>query len=338
MLTRMLRPFARSGAILCYHGIATGQIHSPVHLTVAELEAAVGVARELGRIVPLSDFVRIHQSGRSTAGLFAITFDDAYLSLQASAAFLRGEQVPITVFAVSDALDEGRAFWWDRLGAVLERLTPGQTTALCDRWGIPTWFRRQWSGPDFLPGWELRQWVVARYAGRWPAELEDTLRALEQGKDMTTTDRSMTWSELSEFAGGGLVEIGVHTRSHPALPLLPIVEQQQEIGGCYEALRDRFPSTSPILAAPFGFFDGNTISATRASGLRACLGLGDRTLRYGGSTEALPRFCMMHPQSRVRLGPRLSGVFDRIRAWRGKGDAEVPVPPAWSKARIEKGR
>jgi len=327
MLTRILRPFARSGAILCYHGIATGQIRSPVHHTIAELEAAVGVARELGRIVPLSDFVRIHQSGKSTAGLFAITFDDAYLSLQAAAAFLQREQVPVTVFAVSDALDEGRAFWWDRLRAVLERLTPSDTAALIDSWAIPTWFRNQWSGPDFPRAWELRQWVIARYAGRWPTELEETLRELERPTDVAITDRSMTWSELSDFAETGPVEIGVHTRSHAALPLLPIAEQRREIAGCYEALRDHFHATSPVLAAPFGFFNADTIAATRASGLQACLGLGDRTLRYEGSTGALPRFCMMHPQSRVRLGPRLSGVFDQIRAWRGKGDAEVPVVP-----------
>ena len=334
MLTRLLRPFARSGAILCYHGIATGEIRSPVHHTVAELEAAVGVARDLGKIVPLSEFVRIDRSGKSTAGLFAITFDDAYLSLNAASAFLRREQVPVTVFGVSDALDEGRAFWWDRLGAVLERLTPGQAAALSQRWGIPAWFREQWSGSDFLPGWELRQWIVARYAGRWPGQLEETLRELEKPAD-PPIDRSMTWSELSDFAGTGLVEIGVHTRSHPALPLLTMAEQREEIGGCYEVLREHFPSTSPILAAPFGFFDEDTIAATRASGLEACLALGDRTLRYRGRSGALPRFCMMHPQSRVRLGPRLSGVFDRIHAWRGNGDAQVAAPPAWSKAESE---
>jgi peptidoglycan/xylan/chitin deacetylase (PgdA/CDA1 family) len=327
MFTRIFRPFARSGAILCYHGVATGHVHSPIHHTVAELEAAVGVARDLGRIVPLSDFVRIHQSGKSTAGLFAITFDDAYVSLQASAAFLRREQVPVTVFAVSDALDEGRVFWWDRVGAVVERLTPRHIAALSDRWAIPAWFRAQWSGPDFPPGWELRQWIVARYAGRWPAELEETLRELERTEDLSTADRSMTWSELSDFAGTGPVEIGVHTRSHPALPMLTIAEQRQEIAGCHEILRDHFHATSPILAAPFGLFNGDTIAATRASGLKACLGLGDRTMRYGGSIGALPRFCMMHPQSRVQLGPRLSGVFDQIRAWRGKGDAEVPALP-----------
>ena len=323
----MFRPFVRSGAILCYHGIATGQIRSPVHHTVAELEAAVGAARELGEIVSLTDFVRMHQGGKSTAGLFAITFDDAYLSLTAAASFLQREGVPVTVFAVSDALDDGRIFWWDRLGSLLDRLTPSQTAALSDRWGIPAWFRGQWSGSDFLPGWELRQWVVARYAGRWPAELEQTLRELEQPADPVITDRSMTWAELSDFAGTGPVEIGVHTRSHPALPLLTIAEQREEIAGCYEVLRDHFPGTSRILAAPYGFVNEDTIAATRASGLHACLALGDRTLRYGGSIGALPRFCMMHPQSRIRLGPRLSGVFDQIRAWRGKGDAEVPAPP-----------
>lgn len=327
MLTRILRPFARSGAILCYHGIANGQVRSPVHHTIAELEAAVKVARDLGRIIPLSDLVRIHQRGVSTAGLFAITFDDAYLSLQAAAAFLQREQIPVTVFAVSDALDDGRAFWWDRLRVVLERLTPRDATALGDRWAIPTWFRKRWSGPDFPPAWELRQWVVARYAGRWPAELEESLRELERPTDVAITDRSMTWSELSDFAETGPIEIGVHTRSHSVLPLLSIAEQRQEIAGCYEVLRDHFRAATPILAAPFGLFSGDTITAAQASGLQACLGLGDRTLRYARSIGALPRFCMMHPQSRVRLGPRLSGVFDVIRAWRGKGEAEVAEVP-----------
>lgn len=328
MLTGIFRPFARSGAIICYHGIADGEIRSPIHHTLAELEAAVGVARELGTIVPLSDFVRIHQSGRSTAGLFAITFDDAYRSLKAVAAFLRREQVPVTVFAVSDALDVGRVFWWDRMGALLDRLTPGQVTALSDRWGIPSWFRHQWSGSEFLPGWELRQWVIARYAGRWPAELEATLREVEWPADPAPTDRSMTWAELSDFAGTGLVEIGVHTRSHPVLPLLTTAEQREEIAGCLEALRGHFPATLPILAAPFGLFDKDTIEATRASGLEACLSLGNRTLHYGGSSGALPRFCMIHPQSNVRLRPRFSGVFDRIRAWRGEGHAEIPELPS----------
>lgn len=328
MLSRIFRPFARSGAVLCYHGIATDEIRSPIHHTVAELEAVVGVARDLGKIVPLSDLVTIHESGRSTAGLFAITFDDAYLSLKAAAAFITREHVPVTVFAVSDALDEGRVFWWDRLGTLLDRLTPGQTTTLADRWGIPAWFRDQWSGPDFLPGWELRQWIVARYAGRWPAELEETLRELERPADAATTDRSMTWAELSDFAGTGLVEIGVHTRSHPVLPVLTVAEQREEIAGCYEGLRGHFPFTSPILAAPFGLFDVDTIAATRASGLRACLGLGGRTLQYRGSSGALPRFCMMHPQSNVRLAPRLAGIFDRIHAWRGNGDAGIPALPS----------
>lgn len=327
MLSKAFLPFVRSGAIICYHGIAVGGIRSPVHHTLAEIEAAVGVARDLGKIVPLSEFVAIHEAGRSTAGLFAITMDDAYLSLRSAVEYLRGEEVPITVFAVSDALDEGRVFWWDRLAAVLRGLTAAETNALGHRWGIPAWFRKRWTGPDFPPGWEFRQWVIARYAGRWPDILEETLRGLAIPADPAMTDRSMTWSELSDFAATGLVEIGVHTRSHPVLPLLTTAQQLEEIGGCLEALRARFPATSPILAAPYGFFNKGTIDATRSSGLRACLGLGDRTMQYGGNSGALPRFCMIHPQSRMRLGPRFSGVFDRIRSWLGGGDAEVvPVP------------
>lgn len=327
MLTGILRPFSRSGAILCYHGIATSEVRSPIHHTVTELETAVGVARGLGQIIPLKELVRLYRERKSTAGLFSITFDDAYLSMQSAAELFRREQVPVTVFAISDALDEGRRFWWDRLAVVLDRLSINEIRNLSDRWRIPETFRTTWSGTEFGPGWSLRQWIVARYAGRWPDEFEESLQELEQGDGLAAIDRSMTWEELASFAASGPIDIGVHTCSHAALSLLGAGEQRREIAMCHERLREAFPATVPILAAPFGLFNRDTVTATQEVGLEVCLGLGNRTLRFAGETGALPRFCMMHPESTLKLGPRLSGVFDHIRAWRGEGPAIIPMPP-----------
>lgn len=327
MLTGILRPISRSGAILCYHGVATGTLRSPIHHTIGELKAAVGVARDLGEIVPLAEFVQRHLAGKTTAGLFAFTFDDAYLSLQTASEFFRREQVPVTVFAISDALDEGRRFWWDRLGAVVARLTVDEITALSDQWGIPKPFRARWLGTAEGSAGPLKQWVMARHAARLPDHLEESLRELEQAHGAPSIDRSMTWSELAAFAATGPIDIGVHTCSHPVLSLLGAAEQRYEIATSHERLRERLTATVSLLAAPFGLFNSDTIAATQHVGLTACLGLGNRTIRFAGSTGALPRFCMIHPDSSLRLAPRLSGFIDHIRAWRGEGMPNYPVPP-----------
>lgn len=327
MLTGILRPLSRSGAILCYHGVATETVRSPIHHTIGELKTAVRVARELGEIVPLAEFVQRHLQGKSTARLFAITFDDAYLSLQAASEFFRREQVPVTVFAISDALDEGRRFWWDRLGAVIARLTVEEAATLSDQWRIPHPFQARWVGATGGTGSPLKQWIIARYAARWPDELEESLRELEQAHGQPAIDRSMTWDELAAFVTAGPIDIGVHTCSHPALSLLDAREQRHEIATSHERLRERFPATIPIVAAPFGLFNSDTIAATQHVGLAACVGLGNRTIRFGGNSGALPRFCMIHPDSSLKLGPRLSGFIDQIRAWRGEGPADYPIPP-----------
>ena len=85
-------------------------------------------------------------------------------------------------------------------------------------------------------------------------------------------------NELERLAAIPSVELGVHTVSHPVLPLVPGTEMQQEIAGCYDRLRERFERAVPILAIPFGLYDDRTIRASRAAGMTAALTLGETTL------------------------------------------------------------
>jgi peptidoglycan/xylan/chitin deacetylase (PgdA/CDA1 family) len=293
---------------------------------MTELEAAVGLAREIGRVVSVTELIRRHSAGKSTAGLFAITFDDAYFSLFTAQDFLAREDVPVTIFAIPNALDDARRFWWDRLSAVLEQATQADVDALSDQFGIPQSFRDT-QGRGWGLGRPLRQWVIARYAARWPEEYEESLQKLEQAKGVTATDRSMTWDELDSFAARAPVEVGVHTCTHPALPLISYDEQMREIGLGFNRLRERFPATVPVLAAPFGLYNRDTVAATQSLGLLACLSLGTRTLRFAGDTGALPRFCMMHPETPFKLAMRLSGMMDQARQWQGDVRIDYPVPP-----------
>jgi hypothetical protein len=94
------------GAILCFHGfdVDAAPSRSSMHVPLSSFEATVAMAQGIGTVVPLREVVTRHVAGRSTAGLIALTADDAYASLLAAGPFLERSRVPFTVFAISDAL------------------------------------------------------------------------------------------------------------------------------------------------------------------------------------------------------------------------------------------
>jgi peptidoglycan/xylan/chitin deacetylase (PgdA/CDA1 family) len=139
----------------------------------------------------------------------------------------------------------------------------------------------------------------------------------------------MTFEELSEFALQPWVEIGVHTVSHPVLPLLPDHELAYEIAASYDALRERFAAgVVPILAVPFGLYDERTIRTARETGMIASLTLGGVCFNGATSKDAIPRFCVDTADTSVRLGMRLLGVRDLVRSWSSSGPAAYPDLPS----------
>jgi peptidoglycan/xylan/chitin deacetylase (PgdA/CDA1 family) len=327
-----LRLLSRAGAILCYHGFSRGSGPGgpPLHVTLDEFRTAVAVARSLGRVVPVSDLVRRRREGRSTAGLFAFTFDDAYLSLsEVASEFIRSDAVPVTVFAIPTALDHGSTFWWDRLDALVPHLAADDTRTLLDRCGVPDHFRRR-HAHGFGPERPLRQWILARHRGRCPTAILEVLAEREQETGARAPDRSMTWSELNRFLELPSVELGVHTLTHPVLRLLPEPEQRREIGEAFDRLRERFALTRPILAAPFGQLDAATVAAARRSGMQATLSLRATTLDAGEPADVLPRFCILARERPLKLALRVAGLSGRLR--RARGQTEPTYPPLPSAA------
>src|SRR5262245_22536753 len=114
---RLIGP-SSSACVLCFHGVTTTAepSDSVTHVPVSTFKEMVQAVRSLGEIVPLSELVSRHQENRPTGGLYAITFDDAYASLQGEVAeVLQRDRIPATVFVTTDATQYGAAFWWDRL-------------------------------------------------------------------------------------------------------------------------------------------------------------------------------------------------------------------------------
>jgi len=319
-----LRPLRSAGAILCFHGVTRAGLPAQgvVHLAVREFETLIASAKQMGQLVPLRDIVRRHLAGLSTAGLIAVTVDDAYASLLGEAAdFVYRQAIPLTVFVVTQAASTGAPYWWDRIDDLFPRVPTARWRAFENACGIPDSFRKG-QPARYGPLRPLRQWLLAAHAGRWPRELEPLLQCLEEETGTHTLHRSMTFGELATFAALPSVDVGTHTVSHPVLPLLPDAELDQEIAASYGALRERFVNVVPILAVPFGLFDGRTVLAGRQAGMTASLTLAGTTLKRHRGRDDLPRFCISRNESAVKLRLRLVGVLEWLRSWH-------PGAPHW---------
>jgi peptidoglycan/xylan/chitin deacetylase (PgdA/CDA1 family) len=329
-MSNLLRRCAQDGAVLCFHGIVENEHSSAgaTHMTAEAFEQCLGVALRLGEIVPLSELIEWHQTGRRTGGLLAITFDDAYRSLLPEAVdSLRRYMVPITIFVSTDFAARGGRFWWDRLDDLYPSVPPERWKLFEDALGLPQSFR-DGQPAAFGPLRPLRQWMLAEHHGRVPPEVEDRLAALEEEMGFGTLQRSMTYSELNALTEELPVDVGVHTASHPVLPLLPDNEIRAEIDRCMGALAEHFQTTSPILAAPYGLLDERTVRIARESGMLATLSVANGTLRQAPARDVLPRFVITAGEKRWKLGLKLAGVVERARELAGRHASSYPALPS----------
>ena len=123
------------GAVLCLHSLTTPDLPSAniANLPLELFKKLVRAVRKVAPIVPLAELLETHNRGRPTGGAVAITFDDAYASLERAGEFIRSARVPITVFVTNEAAQAGSHFWWDRVDDLFPLVPPRrQADALAD--------------------------------------------------------------------------------------------------------------------------------------------------------------------------------------------------------------
>lgn len=319
---------SRHGTILCFHGVEPSRPPNvtSAHVSLRQIRDTLAMARSVAEPVPLRELIKRHDAGRSTAGLFAVTFDDAYRSLATDTVREVLSGLPITIFVVTGASAAGATFWWDRVEALHHTVSTDEWARFERVIGLPDDYRTPESIP-FGPLRPLRQWVLHHFAGRWPREAEDALNALERTAGSATSQRAMTFEEIDDLKRRGPVDIGVHTVSHPVLPLLGDEEARDEIGRSFATLRERWPTVIPWLAAPFGQYDDRTARLARESGLAGILTLHPYTVAQASVVHGFPRTNITEGVRAWRLGLRLTGLAPFI-ARPPSGAMDYPGRPA----------
>lgn len=326
----LTRRLAAGAAIMVYHGLAPTEIDErfgTMHVWRDRLEATIRALKRVANLVSVREVLERHRTGRSTKGLVAFSFDDAYASVRSEGlAFLLAEAVPVTLFVVVDRARAGKPFWWDRVDHLFPLTPPDRWRALEDACGLPQAFRAG-QPRDMGPLRPLRQWILSEFRGRWPERLEPLLERLETEIGQSTPQRPLTFPELDGVMVNPLVEVGGHTMTHPVLPLLPDDELRSEVRGSFEVLRARYPGALPVLAPPFGLYDARTIRIAQEEGLTACLTLSGTQVDDRSPTNLIPRFGLTARHQPWKAVLYALGCWHRVRP-RPQANTDYPDLPS----------
>ncbi len=321
MLGRAKRGFRRRFAprplILVYHRIAEESL-DPWRLCVspANFERHLGALRSLGcTVVHVSELARKLPSGQVPRRTIAVTFDDGYRdNLENARPLLEKYQAPATLFATAGYIGRSEEFWWD----VLERvfLQPGSLPPILELDIDGQQYRRELGKTADLSATDAFRWSEWKPFREPPTirhQIHDELWKMLVGKLPEERDRQVSllldWAglgaharearrplseeELRQLRGDGLVQIGAHSMTHPALPSLPPPIQALELRESKSRLEELLGEPVLGFSYPQGRSSEETELQVRSAGYAfAC----------GSTSAAMSRWTDLYQLPRLSIG------------------------------------
>ena len=263
---------------------------------------------------PLSmqELLRQLQLGKVPNRSIVVTFDDGYVDNLRNAKPLLGRyDVPATIFLVTEALVEGRNFWWDELEwALLQPGTLPDALELTIRGNKQEWelgSARRYSIQNRQEDRQRRPWEanpgtrLAFFCLIWqrllelskPERLEalDAIRAWAGSKgDSHDGDRALTRDEVHILGTGSLIELGAHTVTHASLRLLSDSQQMEEIAGSKAQLESIIGHPVTSFSYPHGEYSPETTNLVQRAGFLGASTTTFQCVRPSADPFQLPRF------------------------------------------------
>jgi peptidoglycan/xylan/chitin deacetylase (PgdA/CDA1 family) len=238
-----------------------------------------------------------------------VTFDDGYAdNLYNAKPLLERYGIPATVFVISGYIGSEREFWWDELerlflqpGTLPERLTL-RVNASTYRWELgeavhysEKAFRRHWrSGRDVRSSYrslyESLWKLLRRTAEDERRRVLDELLAWAGAEEaVRPSHRPLSLEEVAALGTGGLIEVGAHTVTHPALRKLSHDSQREEILGSKAGLEEILNRPVTSFSYPYGILSEETVGVVREAGFSCACSTRAGVVKLSTERFQLPR-------------------------------------------------
>jgi peptidoglycan/xylan/chitin deacetylase (PgdA/CDA1 family) len=296
-LIRPLRSRLWPGALVVgYHRIA--DLYSDPHRLAVSPERFDQHMAILSRICQPLPLVRLAQNLRESflpKRAVAVTFDDGYRdNLVHAKPILQRHGVPATVFVASGYTRSGKEFWWDELAKLVcdGRLDVGSVQISWQgrpqSWQVETAPQRNEAHLQIH-----RLMLFAREEER--IDLLTQLRPqLGPGAAPPSHSFPMTEQDLCDLVGGGLVDVGAHTVTHPNLASLTPETQKHEILQSRQDLEQILGKPVSVFAYPYGWpttnFTDETPTIVAQAGFACACTICPGIIRTNTDAYRLPRF------------------------------------------------
>jgi peptidoglycan/xylan/chitin deacetylase (PgdA/CDA1 family) len=299
---RRLRTHPGVPLILMYHRIAAAKA-DPWGLAVspASFDEQLELLNQRWQVLPLGEFNRLHRCKQLPANAVAITFDDGYAcNALAAAPILERHGLPATIFLTTGLISSEEEFWWDALERMIST-TNAESVELSIRGEKSCIVLGKRDEISVSSKWDATREPVSMRQAAY-LKLWATLRDAEEGDrrgamaalnrqagisgPARQTHRVMTAVEARQISASGLIEIGAHSVTHPALSRLTRTQQHLEITQSRDACHNLVGSWPRAFAYPYGDYNDDSVEIVRDAGYEiactthaASVGAGTRSLQ-----------------------------------------------------------
>lgn len=317
MLGRVRQEFRRRitnrGLILMYHRIAEEPL-DPWRLCVSptNFTQQLEVLRSMGlRLVHVSRLAEELANGDLPRRTVAITFDDGYSdNIECAHPILQQYDASATFFVTAGYVGRNEEFWWDVLDRIF--LQPGALPDVLDlvvsgeahHWELGDAAEVSAEEASCWTQWRpFREPLTVRHRMHdelWRmlvrAQPEERSRVIGVLLDWARLEhkarpsrRPLTGEQLQQISNAGLVEVGAHSLTHPALPSLSPEAQAHELSASKHRLEELI--RKPILgfSYPQGRSTPELEEQTRSAGYAFACGSVANAVTRRSSLYSLPR-------------------------------------------------
>jgi peptidoglycan/xylan/chitin deacetylase (PgdA/CDA1 family) len=226
-----------------------GVDHNLLCVTPANLAGQLGWLQQEFDVVPLTDLL----GPRRGRPRLALTFDDGYAdNLHHALPVLEAHGTPATVFVSTGQVGSEREFWWDELEryVFLSAALPKRVRVRCGgaEHDLPVGV----SGQRAELYRQLHGLILPLRGDEQDEVLAQVRSQVTDPPPPRPSHRALTRPELGRLATSPLVSVGGHTVHHPSLACRPEVEQEAEVRGSLEALREWTGRPVNTFSYPFG--------------------------------------------------------------------------------------
>ena len=245
-----------------------------------------------------------------------VTFDDGYAdNLYNAKPILERYDIPAVVFVAAGYVGSHNEYWWDELEKLLLRPgslpdelelkingndtrrrldEPARIYSEADYREHADWSLNKRSVPTGRHGLYLDLYKTMRPLG--PERQTEMLESLRAWSGCMTGVREayqpMTAPEVQRLRDGNLVAVGAHTISHPILSGLTVANQQNEILGSRDLLREITGEPVTSFAYPYGGdgdYTAETVDVVRQAGFECAFSTASGLTRNDSEHFRLPR-------------------------------------------------